>query len=251
MLRSYATYSIMSSCVFGKCRKGDGMKTFGSYLQSLRKGKMTQRELAKKVGVSFPYISKLENNLEPPPSDKVLLKMAEELGVDADEMFIHANRIPIDLKQCLIEKPEMIQLFRLIQKEDATLFLLEHFKELVKYNTQWKIFHESEKVMLLIDPETSKIIDANATAEKFYQYPLPELKKMSISDINILPKKKIYEEMNKARLELRNHFLFQHKLGNSEIKRVRVHSNPIILNSKIFLHSTIQENPSNSNTNML
>ena len=48
------------------------------------------------------------------------------------------------------------------------------------------MFRTHDSVMLLINPDSGKIIDANNSAIKFYGFSLDEFKNMNISDINPL-----------------------------------------------------------------
>ena len=73
-------------------------KEFGARLRQLREqAHISLRELAGKVGIDFTYLSKIENGVMPPPSEKVILALAEALGTDSDELFALAERIPSDL----------------------------------------------------------------------------------------------------------------------------------------------------------
>ena len=75
---------------------------FGAKLKELRQwARMTQKELADKVGIDFTYLSKIENGVMPPPSEKVILKLAEVLNTDKDELLILAGKIPSDIAQVL------------------------------------------------------------------------------------------------------------------------------------------------------
>ena len=60
---------------------------------------MTQRELAQRVGVGVPHISKIEAGRES-PSDGLLVRLAEVFDVDPDELFLVARRLP----ETLVEK---------------------------------------------------------------------------------------------------------------------------------------------------
>ncbi|MVX67326.1 helix-turn-helix domain-containing protein [Clostridium chromiireducens] len=215
------------------------MEQFGTYLKSIRKGKMTQRELAREIGVGYPYISKLENNVESTPSDEVLIKIAEALNVSIDELFMKAKRIPKDFKDFIINEPEIIKFIRFLKDNNH---LLEEFKNSIreKEDNYWSMFDQSNKIMLIIDPLTGSIIDANDCVVEFYQYTLDQLKQMKITDINILSMEEIFEEIRKAKLELRKNFSFKHKIGNGEIKEVEVYSEPII-NGKVYLNSRVQQ----------
>lgn len=62
-----------------------------------------------------------------------------------------------------------------------------------------QMFEGSRAVKLLVDPESGQLIDANPAAEHFYGYSSADLKRMKISDINILPPEQIHAEMTKAK----------------------------------------------------
>lgn len=219
------------------------MRDFGTYLKLRRKSKMTQRELAKRIGVGFPYISKIENNVEPPPNDALLIKLSKELDIDMDELFLQAGKISSDLKEFLMKDPKAIELLRLVQKENAAPFLLDKFKEFLekKEVIDTELFNIPQQMVLIIDPETSRIVHANNAAEDFYRYKLEELKELKMTDINTLPPKEIFAEMNKAKLELRNHFFFKHRIRNMEVREVKVYSSPIEIQGKTYLHSTLYD----------
>ena len=88
------------------------IKKFGVRLRELRKqAGFSQRELADKVGVNFSYLSKIESGAMPPPSEKVILRLAEALNVDKDELISLSGRIPADIAQ-ILQNRETLQLLR-------------------------------------------------------------------------------------------------------------------------------------------
>jgi len=95
--------------------------------------------------------------------------------------------------------------------------------------------------MLLVEPDTGRIVLANKAAERFYGYTASQLVSMCIQDINILPPAEVETEMNLALHELRNLFIFPHRLANGEIRTVQVHSSPIDHNEKVMLFSIIHD----------
>ena len=103
------------------------------------------------------------------------------------------------------------------------------------------LFEDSHSVMLIINPETGEIIDANSSACKYYQYTKEQITKMSIMDINTLSPKQVHKEMQNAKIEKRNYFNFQHKLASGEIRNVEVYSSPIVLAGQKFLYSIIHD----------
>ena len=76
------------------------MQTFGEKMKELRKAKrITQRDLAERVGVDFTYISKIENNKLTAPAEDTIRKIAEILDTDADDFVVLARKVPKDLQE--------------------------------------------------------------------------------------------------------------------------------------------------------
>lgn len=94
-------------------------------------------------------------------------------------------------------------------------------------------------IMLVIDPKTREIIDANAGACSFYQYKYEQIIKLKISDINLRSIEEIDMEMKLAVGEQKNCFYFKHRLSNGDIRDVEVHSGPITQSNRQLLYSII------------
>ncbi|WP_456386239.1 PAS domain-containing hybrid sensor histidine kinase/response regulator [Desulfolithobacter sp.] len=105
----------------------------------------------------------------------------------------------------------------------------------------FNLFANNHSIMLIIDPGSGRIIDANPAACRYYGYSHKELTSMSISDINTLAEEEVFEEMSKAKSEKRNHFLFRHRLASGETRDVEVYSGPITIDKKQLLYSIIHD----------
>jgi transcriptional regulator with XRE-family HTH domain len=82
--------------------------SFGEMLQKLRKQwDMSQRSLGEKVGIDFTYISKMENGVESPPSEDILIKMAEVFGVNKYDFIIAAGKTPTDFHKLILADNEV------------------------------------------------------------------------------------------------------------------------------------------------
>ncbi|MBI5945618.1 MAG: PAS domain S-box protein [Chloroflexi bacterium] len=103
------------------------------------------------------------------------------------------------------------------------------------------IFEHHAAVMMLIEPETGAILDANHAAVSFYGYPKSTLCTMSINEINTLPQDQIVLELHRAMTEERNYFHFSHRLANGEVRLVEVHSSPIAVQDRRILFSIIHD----------
>lgn len=95
--------------------------------------------------------------------------------------------------------------------------------------------------MLIIDPETGRILDANLAALKFYQYSETEILTMKTSQINTLSAKELKEEMENTRLNKQNYYHFRHRMKTGEIRDVEVYSGPIEFQDKKVLYSIVHD----------
>ena len=103
------------------------------------------------------------------------------------------------------------------------------------------MFNNHSSIMLIIDPDNGNITDTNSAAEAFYGYSHQQLCNLKIQDINQLSNVEVEKEMQNAKNEQRNFFIFPHKLKNGEIRIVEVRSSPIEINNKKMLFSIIQD----------
>jgi PAS domain S-box-containing protein len=111
----------------------------------------------------------------------------------------------------------------------------------IENNFFYELFNRHNSIMLLIEPESGKILKANLSAQKFYGYSESEFENLVISDINMLSPELIKQERLKALKEARNFFIFTHKLSSGDHRTVEVHSSPIRINDKEFLFSIIND----------
>ena len=85
---------------------------FGRKLRELRKAAgLTQRQLAHQVGVNFSYLSKIESGTMPPPSEQVIIRLAEVLNADRDELLVLAGKIPADIAM-ILKNRQAIEILR-------------------------------------------------------------------------------------------------------------------------------------------
>lgn len=88
-------------------------KKFGSYLRELRKQKdLSLRQLAEDAGIDFTYLSKVETNKIPPPSEDAIIRLANILGADVDELLSLARKVDKTLHDFLVTQPDAPKLLR-------------------------------------------------------------------------------------------------------------------------------------------
>jgi HTH-type transcriptional regulator, competence development regulator len=91
-----------------------GREKFGAFIRREREAKeIGLREMAKKIGVSPTYLSKVERDEFPPAAEDKVRKIAEIIGQDADELLALAGRVASDLTAIIREQPrEMADFLR-------------------------------------------------------------------------------------------------------------------------------------------
>ncbi len=103
------------------------------------------------------------------------------------------------------------------------------------------LFYNNHAVMLLIDSEQGKIIDANPAACAYYGYSLEEITRLKISDINTLPLDQTRSLMGFAKSMEQCHFFFRHRLASGQIRDVEVFSGPITVEGCELLYSIVHD----------
>ena len=87
---------------------------FGAYVRREREDReIGLREMAKKIGISPTYLSKVERDEFSPPAEDKVRKIAEIFGTDVDELLALAGRVSSDLSDIIRERPrELAALLR-------------------------------------------------------------------------------------------------------------------------------------------
>ena len=104
-----------------------------------------------------------------------------------------------------------------------------------------KLFEGHSSIMLLVDPETLNIIDANRAAAEFYGWSVDELRRMNIHQINMDSAEEKHENIDKVRRSKQNRFIFRHRKANGSISDVEVVSNAFVVNTKEVFYSIITD----------
>lgn len=114
--------------------------------------------------------------------------------------------------------------------------------ELAQSETRYRsLFRNRHSVMLVVDPETGAIVDANPAASTYYGWSEDELRGMNIAQVNTLSSEEIKAEMAKTQAEGRNSFLCRHRRVDGEIRDVEVFSGPIQIGGRTLLYSIVHD----------
>ena len=183
------------------------------------------------------------------PEDRVkvlrMLKIAEKqlTPFEAQYRFRHKDgsyRWVHNRGNFLMGGPEnAVRMIGLIQDITAHRQAEKELKESeARYHS---LFKKNQAAMLIIDPETAAIVDANLGACVFYGFPYEKMLKLKITDINTMTAEKVKADMQDVLTEKHNHFYFQHRLANGQIRAVEVYSGPLFMRGKQLLYSIIHD----------
>ncbi len=79
---------------------------FGAFVRREREAKeIGLREMAKKIGVSPTYLSKVERDEFSPPAEDKVRAIAGILGCDVDDLLARAGRVSSDITDIIKRRP--------------------------------------------------------------------------------------------------------------------------------------------------
>ena len=112
---------------------------------------------------------------------------------------------------------------------------------LKKSEERFRRLFENDSIVILLDPDTGNIIDANHAAAEFYGWSVEQLKQMSIRQITSASSDEVKVNMDKVRTSKQNQFLFRHRRADGSLRDVEVFSNRIELEGKDILYAIIHD----------
>ena len=116
------------------------------------------------------------------------------------------------------------------EKEEETERILKNTRSMI---------NNHQAVMLLIEPISGSIIEANKAATDFYGYTQEELLHMTIHDINMLHQAEVRALRTKAQSQGQNSLTLPHRLKSGKTRVVDVYSSPIEYDDKKVLFAII------------
>ena len=87
------------------------MTAFGEFVRSRRESlrqtdpRFSLRQVAERVGIQPSYLSQVERGREAPPSEDTIVRLAEELAIDADVLLAMAGKVSSDLQATICRRP--------------------------------------------------------------------------------------------------------------------------------------------------
>jgi diguanylate cyclase (GGDEF)-like protein/PAS domain S-box-containing protein len=142
----------------------------------------------------------------------------------------------------LVERSEDGRPLRMVgTHEDVTAQVVAEQELAASERRLVAMFQMHDAVMLLVDPVSGEIVDANRSAAAFYGYPVETLRTMRITQINMLSDGEVARRRAQAVEGVLGRFVFPHRLANGSIRTVEVHSSPIEDHGRTLLFSIIRD----------
>ncbi len=79
---------------------------------------MSLRQVAMRIGVEPAFLSKIERDVAPPPSEAKIIALAQALGEDSDLLLAMAGKVSSDLQGIIRKRPQLIgELLRQLKEQ--------------------------------------------------------------------------------------------------------------------------------------
>ena len=103
------------------------------------------------------------------------------------------------------------------------------------------LFENHHAIMLVFDPETFDIIDANPAACHYYGYSRAQLTALKITDLNGMTLEQAAREYQRVRQTNVQPYFLKHRLATGEIRDVESYTGPIQLGGKTYQFSIVHD----------
>jgi transcriptional regulator with XRE-family HTH domain len=108
-------------------------ETFGQKLRGLRiSSEIGLRELSRLIDKSPGYLSDVEHDNVPPPSEDVILKIAEALNVDKRELLTVARKMDPEISSYVAQEPEAADFLRMAKEKEFDRYDWERLSKLAE-----------------------------------------------------------------------------------------------------------------------
>ncbi len=103
------------------------------------------------------------------------------------------------------------------------------------------LFEHTQSVMLLVDPRSGHILDANPAACQFYGFPKETLTRKTIQEINTQPEEITLQQLEEAIHNQRSHCLGEHRLADGSLRQVEEFCAPITFHGRDFVFAIVHD----------
>lgn len=103
------------------------------------------------------------------------------------------------------------------------------------------LFMDNHAAILLINPTTGQIVDANNSASEFYGYSIEQLKVLYLWQISTSSPEEILDRLVVASVQRIPHLVAEHRLASGELRQVETYNGPFTINGSVLIYSLVHD----------
>jgi len=139
-----------------------------------------------------------------------------------------------------IELPIMVQ--KVYQQHQSFVLKMQYEKQLAESEEHYRaLFNLNHSIILLINSENGRIIDANPAACKFYQTDFETLTSHNINQLQVFADEITVSILEKSHIVQQSNSVVKHKIFNGDVRWVEVHSHPVVLQQINLLYTIVND----------
>jgi len=143
----------------------------------------------------------------------------------------------------LLDVPGTLAVFTIMAR-DASIDLRDMIakRELRESEQRYgSVFSGSAVPIVLLEPVTTQVVDANPAACNFYGYPRDEFMTMSILQLDVMGGEAVQVEIERALDGSRGKFVGRHLLAGARVRDVEVSIGPIVVSGRRLLYLMVND----------
>lgn len=114
--------------------------------------------------------------------------------------------------------------------------------ELIESESRYRqMFEGGTSIAYLLDPDSGRIVDANPAAVAFWGYPLEQLRRMNIDEINTDTHEHLLIAWRKVMDGEKDHMGWRHRLHDGQVRDVDVFISPLNYHGKLLLYAILHD----------
>ena len=113
--------------------------------------------------------------------------------------------------------------------------------ELSASEEHYWLFENQHTIMLIYDPRTFRIVDANPTACQFYGYTRAQLAALKITDLNGLSLEQAAQAWHDWQRAPHQPYVLKHRLASGEVRDVEAYAGPIEFRGQTYQYSIVHD----------
>lgn len=171
---------------------------------------------------------------------KYLWQTALEIPADLARLFpLSADTVLSAFKTQNLGQSRITWTIETVSDDESIQWVCTGISEAEQQPQYRQMFQRNAAMMIVIDPKSGIIVDANHSAVAFYGYEPDTLVGMNLNEITLQSKEEMLRDLERALVHERDFFVFQHRLVDGAIRDVEVFSSPVDVGTQSLLYSII------------